>query len=96
MGGVTLGGVIFKLYIYTYGTNIVALFYVIEKITYMINTYIFYINYLKWFINYLSILKFWCQFVKIYMRNNLLEIWYSCSNLLTFAIVETKSKKINK
>ena len=27
------------------------------------------------------------------MRNNLFEIWYSCSNLVVFATIETKSKK---
>ena len=30
------------------------------------------------------------------MRNNWLEIWYSCSNLVVFATIETKSNKRKK
>ena len=35
-------------------------------------------------------------FSDLYEEKNILEIWYSCSNLVTFAIVETKSNKRKK
>ena len=41
-------------------------------------------------------MKFQCYFSKIYMRKNWLEIWYSCTNLVTFVIAEALSKKIPK
>ena len=41
-------------------------------------------------------MKFWCHFSKIYMRNNWFKIWYSYSNLVAFAIIETKSQKNEK
>ena len=35
-------------------------------------------------------------FSDLYEEKNILEIWYSCSNLVTFATVETKSNKRKK
>ena len=35
-------------------------------------------------------------FLDLYEKKKLLEIWYSCSNFVTFATVETKSNKRKK
>ena len=35
-------------------------------------------------------------FSDLYEEKNILEIWYSCSNLVTFATMETKSNKRKK
>ena len=60
------------------------------------DTFIFYIYYFKQYIKYFNIIKFWCHFSKIYMRKNWFEIWYSYSNLVAFATIETKSNKRRK
>ena len=44
----------------------------------------------------ISITKFWYQFSKIYMTKNWLQIWHSCTNLVTFATLETRSNKRKK
>ena len=47
-------------------------------------------------INYLIIIKLWFHFSKIHMKNNWFVIWYSCSCLVAFATIETKSNKRKK
>ena len=41
-------------------------------------------------------MNFLCQFSKIYMIKIWLEIWYSCTNLVTFASLEKRSNKWKK
>ena len=49
-----------------------------------------------WCINFLSIIKCWCHFSKIDVRNKWFKIWYFSSNLVAFATTKTKSKKKKK
>ena len=41
-------------------------------------------------------MKFYYHFSQIYRKNNWIELWYSCSNLITSASIEAKSNKRKK